>query len=155
MNPEIVDFSMVALIVMIVVMGLKIWLLSFLKYMGNRIDSPILRANSFELKARIDIRAGLWPAWWTLGVQKPWPANGEIDIMEYYNGKILANIACLGSSNQTEWHSKTQPVDSQWASQFHVWRMDWDENSISLYSSFCSSGVIIDSPINLMLQAFD
>lgn len=87
----------------------------------------------FELKARIDIRAGLWPAWWTLGVQKPWPANGEIDIMEYYNGKILANIACLGSSNQTEWHSKTQAVDSQWASQFHVWRMDWDENSIALY----------------------
>ncbi len=87
----------------------------------------------FELKAKINISSGLWPAWWTLGVQKPWPANGEIDIMEYYKGKILANIACLGSSNQTEWHSTTQAVDNTWASQFHVWRMDWDENSIALY----------------------
>lgn len=87
----------------------------------------------FELKAKINISSGLWPAWWTLGVQKPWPANGEIDIMEYYKGKILANIACLGASNQTEWHSKTQLVDNTWANQFHVWRMDWDENSIALY----------------------
>lgn len=87
----------------------------------------------FEIRAKIDIRSGLWPAWWTLGIQKPWPANGEIDIMEFYRGKILANIACLGTSNKTEWHSKTQSVDGAWASQFHTWRMDWDEEHIALY----------------------
>lgn len=91
----------------------------------------------FEMRARIDISAGLWPAWWTLGVDKAWPGNGEIDIMEYYHGKLLANIACLGENRRPEWFSNRFATDSlggaKWASQFHVWRMDWDENEIALY----------------------
>ncbi len=42
----------------------------------------------FKMEARIDISAGVWPGWWTLGVDGRWPANGEIDIMEYYSKKI-------------------------------------------------------------------
>ena len=91
----------------------------------------------FEMRARIDISAGLWPAWWTLGSSKGWPANGEIDIMEYYRGKLLANIACLGPDRKPEWFSNTFSTDSLggkgWAKQFHVWRMDWDEHAIALY----------------------
>ena len=34
----------------------------------------------FEMRARIDTRPGLWPAFWTLGVEGQWPNNGEIDI---------------------------------------------------------------------------
>lgn len=91
----------------------------------------------FELRARIDISQGVWPAWWTLGVDKNWPANGEIDMMEFYRGKVLANIACLSANKQAEWHSNTFPVDSlggaNWAGQFHVWRMDWEKDYIALY----------------------
>lgn len=91
----------------------------------------------FEMRARIDIRNGLWPAWWTLGVDKGWPGNGEIDIMEYYRGKLLANIACLGRDQRAEWFSNRFNIDSlggaKWASGFHVWRMDWDAASIALY----------------------
>lgn len=91
----------------------------------------------FVMRGRIDISDGLWPAWWTLGIAGRWPANGEIDIMEYYRNKLLANIACIGADRKAEWYSKTKPVDSlggkKWASKFHVWRMDWDENAISLY----------------------
>lgn len=91
----------------------------------------------FEMRGRIDISSGLWPAWWTLGVAGRWPANGEIDIMEYYRKKLLANIACIGADRKAEWFSNTFPIDSlggtKWASQFHTWRMDWDENAISLF----------------------
>jgi beta-glucanase (GH16 family) len=91
----------------------------------------------FELRARIDIRKGIWPAWWTLGVDKPWPGNGEIDIMEFYRGKLLANIACLGNNRRPEWFSNTFSIDSlggsAWANQFHIWRMDWTEEFIALY----------------------
>lgn len=91
----------------------------------------------FEMRGRIDVRNGIWPAWWTLGVEKPWPGNGEIDIMEYYRGRLLANIACLGQNRRPEWYSKTFSVDSlggtAWASQFHVWRMDWTADAIALY----------------------
>ncbi len=93
--------------------------------------------GKFEMRARIDISAGIWPAWWTLGVSKPWPANGEIDIMEYYRGMLLANIACLGEDKKALWYSNRFSLDSlggkKWAEQFHVWRMNWTASSIALY----------------------
>ena len=76
----------------------------------------------FELRARIPTGPGLWPAFWTLGIDKPWPANGEIDIMEYYRGKILANVASGTAQLYTaQWHSQTKLVasfpDPDWAKQ--------------------------------------
>lgn len=96
------------------------------------------RYGRFLMRGRIDVSSGLWPAWWTLGVAGRWPANGEIDIMEYYKGRLLANIACgTATPNKAQWFSNTFPVDSMggksWASRFHVWRMDWDEEAIALY----------------------
>ncbi|KQS37133.1 family 16 glycosylhydrolase [Pedobacter sp. Leaf194] len=91
----------------------------------------------FEMRGRIDISDGLWPAFWTLGESGAWPANGEIDIMEYYRGKILANVASLGAGKKPKWFSKTKSTDElggkHWASKFHIWRMDWDNQAISLY----------------------
>lgn len=91
----------------------------------------------FEMRARIDIRNGLWPAWWTLGISKPWPANGEIDIMEFYRGMLLANVATKGENGKTKWFDPRYKVDSmggqQWASRFHVWKMDWNEHHIAIY----------------------
>lgn len=91
----------------------------------------------FEMRARIDISQGIWPAWWTLGISKPWPANGEIDIMEFYRGKLLANIAAKGNGQEPFWYSNTFSVDSMgglaWANKFHTWRMDWTEDYIALF----------------------
>ena len=88
----------------------------------------------FEMCAKIPISNGMWPAWWTLGVSGEWPSNGEIDIMEFYKGKILANVACGTSTEwQAKWDSATKAVDATWAAKFHVWRMDWDGTQISLY----------------------
>ncbi|HEY8485429.1 MAG TPA: glycoside hydrolase family 16 protein [Longimicrobiales bacterium] len=92
----------------------------------------------FEMRARIDTRPGLWPAFWTLGVQGPWPSNGEIDIMEYYQGTLLANVAWADSGRwRAKWDDSKHPIasfgDPDWSSKFHVWRMDWDENEIRLY----------------------
>ena len=56
----------------------------------------------FEMRGKIDTRDGIWPAWWTLGVDKRWPANGEIDIMEYYRKKLMANIAFLDKVQKVE-----------------------------------------------------
>jgi beta-glucanase (GH16 family) len=107
----------------------------------------------FEMRGRIDISKGMWPAWWTLGIDKRWPANGEIDIMEYYKGKLLANIACLGNDRKAEWHSNTFKTDSlrgdKWASQFHLWRMDWTEEYIALYiDNTLLNKVSLDSLVN-------
>jgi beta-glucanase (GH16 family) len=92
----------------------------------------------FEMRGRIDTRTGMWPAWWTLGVSGEWPSNGEIDIMEFYRGNVLANVACGTSTRyHAKWDSVSKPIssfnDSQWSSKFHVWRMDWDDTKIDLY----------------------
>ncbi|TWR26250.1 glycoside hydrolase family 16 protein [Mucilaginibacter achroorhodeus] len=92
----------------------------------------------FVMRARVSTADGVWPAFWTLGVKGEWPSNGEIDIMEYYQGMLLANIA-TGTTKQysPKWFSVKKPLtsfaDPDWSKKFHVWRMDWDESKISLY----------------------
>ncbi|MBN1999716.1 glycoside hydrolase family 16 protein [candidate division KSB1 bacterium] len=92
----------------------------------------------FEMRAKIDTRAGLWPAFWTLGVSGEWPHCGEVDIMEFYQGKILANVAWGAEERwQAVWDGYRRPItefgDPDWSQKFHVWRMDWDEENIFLY----------------------
>ena len=93
------------------------------------------RYGRFEMRGRIDTRAGLWPAFWTVGARGMWPSNGEIDIMEYYKGTLLANLIWMGPKGTTS-ITKRKPItsfaDPQWSSQFHTWRMDWDENRMTI-----------------------
>ena len=97
-----------------------------------------------EVRAKLDTRKGNWPAIWTLGQNKEWPQDGEIDILEYYliggTPSILHNFA-WGSATRWvgTWNSKSKPLtyftgkDPDWVSKYHVWRMDWDDTTIKLY----------------------
>ena len=97
-----------------------------------------------EVRARIPLESGSWPAIWTLGSDMEWPSGGEIDIMEYYQIKdvphILANAA-WGTDKRFvgKWSTKAIPFsyftskDKDWGDKFHIWRMDWDERSIKLF----------------------
>ena len=98
----------------------------------------------FEIRAKIPVASGAWPAIWLLGNKWEWPNNGEIDIMEYYikdgQPSILAN-ACWGSTERWKgvWDSAVIPFshftekDPYWADKFHIWRMDWDKEFIRIY----------------------
>lgn len=88
----------------------------------------------FEVRAKIDARPGLWPAIWTLGAARPWPAGGEVDILEFYSDTILANVA-WGAGGGT-WNTQKIPYSTfpkDWDRKFHVWRMDWDADWIRIY----------------------
>lgn len=97
----------------------------------------------FEVRARIDTALGMWPAIWTLGESKPWPANGEIDMMEYYRvngeGTILANAAWASPDKRAAWDEVKVSIDHfieqdpHWPEKFHIWKMDWTETYIRLY----------------------
>lgn len=97
-----------------------------------------------EVRARIPAVMGSWPAIWTLGIEYPWPSNGEIDIMEYYHIKgvphILANAAWGNDRpNNAVWNSVTTPYadfiakDPYWNEKFHTWVMDWTKDYIRIY----------------------
>jgi len=119
----------------------------YVEYTSASINTSGLHAwqyGRFEVCARIDTSMGLWPAIWTLGVEKEWPHNGEIDMMEFYRidnvPHILANVA-WGTTKRWvgNWNSVKTPLekimgnDKNWPAKFHIWRMDWDETSINLY----------------------
>ncbi len=123
--------------------GSKDWITSRknIKYTSasiNTLGKQSWQYGIFEIRARIPVGEGLWPAFWTLGTSKEWPSNGEIDIMEYYRGNILANIA-TGTDQRwkAHWFGKTKAVKDlggkAWAEQFHIWRMVWDEEAVALY----------------------
>jgi beta-glucanase (GH16 family) len=97
-----------------------------------------------EVRARIDTSTGSWPAIWTLGINGNWPLNGEVDMMEFYriqnDPTILANLAWgTNEKGDPNWNTKTLPLsyfmlkDAQWNKKFHVWRMEWNKDSISLF----------------------
>ena len=99
-----------------------------------------------EVCARIPVCPGAWPAIWLLGSDFPWPGNGEIDMLEYYqlDGQptILANACWAGKTeDDTKWDDSYWPLEhflknsspETWSSRFHVWRMDWDKEFIRLY----------------------
>lgn len=90
----------------------------------------------FVMRARVPAVAGAWPAYWTLGNGR-WPSCGEIDIMEYYDQSVLANVAWSRKRGGVAWDASKTPIaslgDPSWADEFHIWRMDWNAESIKLY----------------------
>jgi beta-glucanase (GH16 family) len=94
--------------------------------------------GKIEVRAKIETQTGLWPAIWTLGINGEWPSNGEVDIMEYYNDEIHANFAIASKERyKAIWKSEAKNMSefggSDWANQYHIWKMEWDENSMKIF----------------------
>ncbi|KEO75783.1 glycoside hydrolase family 16 protein [Anditalea andensis] len=97
----------------------------------------------FEIRAKIPTALGMWPVIWTMGENRDWPANGEVDIMEYYRWRglptILANVAWEGPKNKVQWADRKIPLshflskDADWTDNFHIWKMEWTPELIRLY----------------------
>lgn len=96
-----------------------------------------IKYGKIEVRAKIDAQTGLWPAIWTLGISGEWPSNGEVDIMEYYDKKILANFAWASATRwQAIWNASSKTVESlggaTWTNQYHIWTLEWDANMMKV-----------------------
>jgi len=84
-----------------------------------------------EVRAKLPSGVGMWPAIWTLGVNRRtvgWPACGEIDIMEnvgFEPARIHGSVHTT-AYNHTKGTQKTATVDIAAPSgDFHVYAMEW------------------------------
>lgn len=91
----------------------------------------------YEVKAKIPVGTGYWPAIWSTGNTYEWPYAGEIDVMEYYGDAIHANVAWGGNERwNAQWASKAPRMsnfEKDFADKFHIWKMEWDEEAIRIY----------------------
>ena len=81
---------------------------------------------------------GLWPAFWSLGTDipyNPWPAAGEIDIMEYVSrlpNEIFGTIHGPGYSGGGSF-GDIYDFGSRVDQEFHTFTVEWEPNLITWY----------------------
>lgn len=90
-----------------------------------------------EIRAKLPIGGGTWPAIWMLGqnyATKAWPACGEIDIMEHVGNSqnlVHGTLHYPGhSGGNANTGSKTIPNVS---TEFHIYKTIWSPQSVNIY----------------------
>ena len=87
-------------------------------------------AGRIEVCAKLSNARGAWPAIWAMGNKKPWPACGEIDIMERLNGDAFAHQTLHSPYTQKHKklkHGATGPINN---GEFNVYGVDIEKDSI-------------------------
>ncbi len=93
----------------------------------------------FEARMKMPYGPGIWPAFWMLGANistTPWPACGEIDILEYKGqepNKIHGTIhgpVLYGGNAITQTYSLQ---NSRFDTDFHVFAAEWSATAIDFF----------------------
>lgn len=93
----------------------------------------------FEARIKVPYGKGYWPAFWMLGDdcdQNPWPACGEIDIMEYLGDEPTKTFGTIHGPE----FSGAQSISKEYSlengrfdTDFHVFGIEWSPNRINWY----------------------
>ncbi|MEL6345234.1 MAG: family 16 glycosylhydrolase [Myxococcota bacterium] len=122
-----------------------------LDYTSARLNSRfIFTYGRVDVRAKLPVAGGTWPAIWTLGanINEPgnafgdtygsvsWPACGEIDIMEQTGGDKASTLAYFHWGNtetsayETEGSAISNPDSTD---EFHIYSLVWDEAAMRIY----------------------
>lgn len=98
-----------------------------------------IRYGRIEARLLLPYGPGLWPAFWMLGSdysENPWPACGEIDIMENkgYQPNIVSSALHMPGRYSGNPVTKTFGFqDNRFDVDFHVFAIEWDKEKIDFY----------------------
>ncbi len=118
------------------------------QWTSARLTSKGLQSFGYgRIEARIRIPAGpgVWPAFWMLGADidtNPWPASGELDIMENIGkepNQIHGSIHGTGFTGLSLGKPFQLPVGQTFAAAFHTYGLIWSPGKIQYY---------VDDPAN-------
>lgn len=93
----------------------------------------------FEARMRLPYGSGIWPAFWMLGGDidtNPWPAAGEIDIMEYAGKSptvIFGTVHGPGYSGGESIGKNYTLENDRFDTGFHVFGIEWGPGYINYY----------------------
>lgn len=109
-------------------------------YTSSRITTKTKKEflyGRIEVKAKLPLGKGLWPAFWMLGSnikEVGWPRCGEIDILEYI-GKtphvLLTSLHTQDSHGNTINTKKT--IIPKIEKGFHTYAIDWTKDKIEFF----------------------
>jgi beta-glucanase (GH16 family) len=117
-------------------------------YMGRLYTSTRMNTNGkftatygrFEVRAKLPVGKGLWPAFWLLGAnmgQVGWPMCGEIDILENNGTQIAVNHGSLHGPGYSGGSPLTGtyrlPPPAAFNTGFHVFAVEWEQNVVRFY----------------------
>ena len=114
-------------------------------YTSARIKTQGLYAPQYgKIEARIKLPygQGIWPAFWMLGANMPsvgWPDCGEVDIMENFGawnnngGTNNGSIHGPGYTGTLVGATYTVPGGALLSADYHVFSIEWSENSIEFF----------------------
>ncbi|GAB3928805.1 discoidin domain-containing protein [Kribbella albertanoniae] len=112
------------------------------QYTSGRINTGTKFDTTYgKIEARIKVPKGngLWPAFWMMGSDfltgRPWPYNGEIDIMEILGRETTKGYSTLHAPayNGAGGYGGTYglPGGADFANDFHTWTMLWNSTGIT------------------------
>jgi len=116
-------------------------------YKGHKYTSArlITKFKGDWLYGRVEVRAklpdgrGMWPAIWMLPTDwayGPWPASGEIDIMEnvgYDPAVIVASSHTLSYNHVQKTQKNDKITIPDCHTTFHVYTLEWEANEYRIY----------------------
>ena len=91
-----------------------------------------------EARIKVPKGNGLWPAFWMMGADfltgRPWPYNGETDIMEVLGRNTTESYSTLHAPAYNGGGGYGQkynlPGGGDFANDYHVWAAEWDSKGI-------------------------
>jgi beta-glucanase (GH16 family) len=94
-----------------------------------------------EARIKVPKGNGLWPAFWMMGADfltgRPWPYNGEVDIMEVLGRNTTESYSTLHApayNGAGGYGLKYNlPGGGDFANDYHVWAAQWDSKGITYF----------------------
>ncbi|MEO0531535.1 MAG: glycoside hydrolase family 16 protein, partial [Planctomycetota bacterium] len=90
----------------------------------------------FEARAKLPSGQGLWPAIWLLPRNAPWPAGGEIDIMEARGDRPYGMSSALHwgwDFNSRQYRSQWYESGSNFQQGYHDYAVEWEVGVVRFY----------------------